>query len=529
MFDRRFPILGGVVPPMLGRQAVMSRMLGALTKGVRHHLQVVGPRFAGKTVVLKNLVTTLRRAGSEYGAVVYWDLAHQTPETYDAFMHRFGQELATALPPAQHEYAEHLRSDKCLGFKDILEVVEMMADECEIIAVLDGLEKPLSRPHLTRNVWDQLRELAIKPNLWFVTGSRKTLLDLTRDPETEASEFFNIFDPTPVRIGPFDDADVAAVLAGLSEVTLAAGAKTELLNATNGFPILFLETLNAILAKNKAGEVTQVATLEACDSALPSLDGFIGSLWDECPQTSRDLFLRVIEEQGVSRGAGVPAKDAETLLERGFVQQTSNKLGRPCRLLQKHLESRPSEGSALIRLFGTADAYQRNLKGAFEKRIAQIDGLDKDIRKYLERGVEDLPEHPSVFLGGVHGILERVLGLVWKAECWNGELGKAQIPSEWIATWRQNDEKFPEAWLSRFPEGGQRLRLLDLITGTQQSDRLARHVTKNTYVLANALQGLRDFGVHPKATTHDVGVAYAALHASIELAAIVTAELRTRV
>jgi len=365
------------------------------------------------------------------------------------------------------------------------------------------------------------------PGQFWAEINSKTLRDLTRDPETEASEFFNIFDPTPVRLGPFDDADVAAVLASLSEVNFASGAKTELLNATNGFPILMLETLNAVLAKCKSGEVTQIASFEACDSAFPALDGYLESLWDECPQTSKDLFLRVVDQQGVSRGAGVPAKDAEMLLERGFVQQSGNKLLRPSRLLQKHLESRPSEGNALIRLFGTADSYQRNVKSVFEKRTAQIDGLDKDIRKYLARGVEDLPEHPSVFLGSVHGILERILGLVWRAECWNVALGKPRIPDHWFDTWKQNQEKYPEEWHSRFPEGGQRLRLVDLITGTQRTDRLARHVTKNTYVLANALQGFRDFGVHPKAMNHDLGVAYAALHVSIELAAIVTAELAT--
>jgi hypothetical protein len=525
MYDRLFPILGGVAPPMLGRSAIKQRLTGALTKGARRHLQVVGPRFAGKTVVLQNLVATLQQAGSSDGAVVYWDLAHQTPETDDAFMKRFAVALANALPAEQRDYADHLRSDKCLGFKDVLEVVELLGGACEIIAVLDGFEKPLSRSQITRNVYDQLRELAIRSNLWLVTGSRKPLQELLRDPDTEASEFFNIFDPSPVRVGPFDDADVTAVLSTLGVVTLSQGAKTELLNATNGFPILMLEVLNALLDQHRSGEVTPAALSEACDTSLASLGGYIGSLWDECPQTSKDLFLRVVDEQAVSRGAGVPAKDAETLIERGFVHQAANRLVRPCRLLLKHLESRPNEGSALIRLFGTAGAYQRNMKGALEKRIAQIDGLDKDIRKYLERGVEDLPEHPSVFLGSVHGILERVLTLIWRAECWSERLDKPQIHDAWFDIWRQNQEKVSPDWYSRFPEGGQRLRLLDMITGTQNTDRLARYVTKNTYVLANSLQGFRDFGVHPKATSHDLGTAYAALHVCIELSAIMTAEL----
>jgi hypothetical protein len=142
--------------------------------------------------------------------------------------------------------------------------------------------------------------------------------------------------------------------------------------------------------------------------------------------------------------------------------------------------------------------------------------------------VEDLPEHANVFLGSVHGILERVLTLIWKAECWGPTLGKPAIPDGWFDTWRQNQENFSQDWFGRFPEGGQRLRLLDLITGTQRTDRLARYVTKNTYVLANSLQGFRDFGVHPKATSPDIGAAYSALHISIELAAIVTAELTSQ-
>jgi hypothetical protein len=38
---------------MLGREATMERMWGALTKATPDHLQMVGPRFAGKTVVLR--------------------------------------------------------------------------------------------------------------------------------------------------------------------------------------------------------------------------------------------------------------------------------------------------------------------------------------------------------------------------------------------------------------------------------------------------------------------------------------------
>src|SRR5262249_622993 len=130
----------------------------------------------------------------------------------------------------------------------------------------------------------------------------------------------------------------------------------------------------------------------------------------------------------------------------------------------------------------------------------------------------------------VHGILERALTLIWRAECWKSESNKPYVPSEWFSIWRRNgeDKRFEE-WQTRFPEGGQRLRLLDLMTGTQKTDRLARFVTKNTYTLANAVQGFRDFGVHPKGIEIELGVAYSALHVCIELAATVTSELSSRV
>jgi putative ABC transport system substrate-binding protein len=135
-----------------------------------------------------------------------------------------------------------------------------------------------------------------------------------------------------------------------------------------------------------------------------------------------------------------------------------------------------------------------------QRRIAQINGVDPALKRCLERGVEDMSDHPMVFLRNVHGILEQSLALIWRTECWKAEANKPYIPSEWVSIWRRNGERNFEEWLTRFPEGGQRLHLLDLMTGTQKTDRLARFVTKNNYVLANSVRGFRDLGVHPKAT-----------------------------
>jgi hypothetical protein len=526
MLNRRFPILGTSVPPMLGRDAIMHEMLSALTKSTPSHLQVVGPRFAGKTVILHELARRLREAKAPFTAVLIWDLGHQTPSTDELFMQRLARELSDALAENHASYAEHLKAPQVKPYQDIGEVLDALKDEGrKVLVIMDGFDKPLSSGQLTRNLWDQLRELGLKPSLRFVTASRRTLRELIRHPDAQTSDFWNIFEPSPVRIGCFDENDLSLILGQVPDLQLTAGAQTELWNASNGFPVIMLEVLNVLSERGKGGEISTDFVRSACAEAFPLLSDKIDSLWMECPPSCQDLLRRVQEECALSR-TGVPHADADILIERGFIHQIGNKLQRPNRLLERYLNDQPNENTALARLFGAAESYQQNLKGVLERRIAQINGMDGALKRYLERGIEDMPKHPNVFLANVHGILEQALTLIWRAECWKSETNKPHIPSDWFSIWRRNNEdrRFEE-WQTRFPEGGPRLRLLDLMTGTQKTDRLARFVTKNTYVLANSVQGFRDFGAHQKATEIKLEVGYSALHLCIELAATVTSEL----
>ncbi|WFU74261.1 hypothetical protein [Bradyrhizobium sp. CB2312] len=390
---------------------------------------------------------------------------------------------------------------------------------------MDGFDKPLSNGRLTRNLWDQLRELALKPSLRLVTASRRTLRDLIRNPESQTSDFWGIFDPSPVRVGCFDENDLAALLHQLPHLKLTGGAQTELWNASNGCPVMMLEALNCLCDEiSEAVTVTPEVMKSSCESAYPYVKDKIDSLWRDCSPQGQDLLFRVMEEGAVLRTGSIGA-DAESLMDKGFVRLVGNKVQGVSRLLGRYLEEQPNENSALLRMFGDVHSYNNNLKAALEHRLSQVENLDGVLNRYLRQGVGDFPEHPGMFLSSVHGMLEQALTLIWKAECWDTQKNRPWIPSEWFSLWQRNEEKIPEEWKTRFPEGGQRLRLLDLMTGTQKSDRLARCATKNTYVLANALQGFRDFGVHPKAAEIDLGTAYAALHLCVELAALLAREL----
>jgi hypothetical protein len=518
MKERRFPILGTSVPPMLGRDATMKRMIASLTKSTPDHLQVVGPRFSGKTVILHELARRLRDAGKPYSAVVLWDLGHQTPGTDSLFMQRLATELSAALVKPHAAYAEHLRHAQDAPYQDIAEVLSALgAENCKVLAIMDGFDKPLSNGQLTRNLWDQLRELAHNPSLRLVTASRRTLRDLIRNPDAQTSDFWNIFDPEPVRIGCFNEDDLNTLLAKLPEIELAAGGRTELWNASNGFPIMMLEILNALRAHKPF--IDHEFMRSACEGAYPTTRDKLDALWIDCPPSCRDLFMQVLEQREVACAGGTSA-DAEMLTERGFVRRTGKKLSHPNRMLTRFLDEQPSEDGALGRLFGPAEAYQKHFKGVLEHRITQISAINPTLHRYLRRAIEDLPEDPTVFMTNVRGIVDQAFELIWAAEL----SGKA-IPSAWMSIWKLNDEQGIREWETTFPQGVRRVRLLNLMTGSNKSKPCARYITKRTYVLMNAAHAFGDFGQHQEGAPVDPGTAYAALNLCVELAASLACEL----
>lgn len=520
MPDSRFPILGTTVPPMLGRASILQRMIGALTKAIPDHLQMVGPRFAGKTVVLHELAARLQQSGSPYSGVVLWDLGHHTPISDEAFMQSLARQLSLVLTGDLSVYADHLKNPQGNPYQEIAEVLDSLKDESvKVLLIMDGFDKPLSNGQLTRNLWDQLRELALKPSLRLITASRRTLRDLIRSPDAQTSDFWNIFDPTPVRVGCFDADDLSDVLAAVPAHRLAAGAQTELWNASNGFPVLVLGVLNTAYENATTEVIDHVAINAACDAAFPALRDKLDALWIDCPPSSQDLLRRVLDEDAVSRH-GVAAVDVDTLVERGFASATANKIQRPSRLLCKYLDEQPNERNALLRLFGSPDAYKRNLKEVLERRIGQISGIDPALKRYLERGAEDLPDHASLFLSNVRGIVDRAFDIVWAAE-----IPDRRIPSGWMSIWKRNGEPRIDDWETTFPQGVRRLGLLKLMMGGEKSARCAKHITKSTYVLMNAVYPFGDFGQHQEGAPIDPGTAYAALHLCVELASALAREL----
>jgi hypothetical protein len=280
-----------------------------------------------------------------------------------------------------------------------------------------------------------------------------------------------------------------------------------------------LEVLNTLVEMGCSGSISPEVMRAACEGAFPAVNDILDVLWTECSPTCQDL-LRHVRDKGEVGRAGLANADVEMLIERGFVHQKDGKVRRASRMLGRLLDGQPNEGSALSRLFGDAETYRKHLKGVLERRIAQIDNIDPILMRYLQRAIDDLPEHPSVFLTNVRGIVDQAFELIW-----NAEMQSRSIPSAWMSIWKRNDEPRINEFETTFPQGVQRLRLLNMMTGTNKSKACARYVTKSTYVLINGVHLFGDFGQHQEGSPVDSEVAYSALHLCIEMTASLARQL----
>ena len=524
MAEALFPILGPTIAPLLGRAAVMQRLWNDLTKQTPSHLSVVGPRYAGKTVLMHGLAERMRQDDSPYAAVITWDLGHQTPDSNTAFLKTLCHKLGEGLKASGNDYyGEVLLAVEENEYDELREVLDALhTDECKVLMLWDGFDKPLSTGKLTRNLWDQLRELASCPSLRLVTATRRPLAELIRSEESVTSDFWNIFDMTPVRVGLFDESDRAVILEKIPGVTFKSGATTELENWSAGYPPLYLTLLNHILKNGGTKEVDNKAVNEAAQTALDGVSNFINYLWNDCPETAKDIYRHLIVH-GESPTVGVGPTERVHLEEKGFIKIFANKMMRGCRFLEYFIKSQGDNSGSMVRLFSTRDDYRGNIRGLLELRLNQLTSLDASLRRYLQRSIEDIPDHPEVCLSSMRGIVDRALDLIWDAELGSGSV----VPAEWFNEWQHNGERGPESyWDSKFPtKRGHQIRLLQLITGTQNSAPKAKRISKNTWALASSAQGFGDFGQHVDGIEIPLGVAVSAISVCLELAACLEIEL----
>jgi hypothetical protein len=528
MPDDRFPICTPVPPPMVGRNQLMAGLVRELTKETPSHRSIVGARYAGKSVVLAELARRMAAKNAPYRTVIEWDLGHNTPRTDEAFLQALSRQIGQGLTAAgEADYGDHLRGVDADFYAEIAGVLDMLAAEDKCILMLwDGFDKPLTAGTLTRNLWDNLRELCLKSSLRLVTATRRNLSDLIRDEKSVTSDFWNIFGNV-VRVGPFSEADIDAVIATLPVHTFAAGARTELLNWSGGNPPLLLSLLDALIHEHASGQLRNDHVNQAANKLSDQVAQIVAATWSDCPTSAQDLRERMTGAE--VELAETASADRDALVEKGFALVAGQRLLPTCRLLDRHLQGAGPDSGSLSRLFGTWDDYHANIPDVLKRRLSHISRHDQRLYRYVETAVGLLYQDPEVALNNLTSIEERALDVVWTRECDSGK----KIPVQTVGYWteparnghrlvsdmmRVGDFEIPsDRW--------KQLGVLQLLTGSYSGfDSRARCTTKDTYVLLNAIHSLRNRSQHADGQEIHVGVAAAALMLCVELLACLSRE-----
>ena len=551
---------------MLGRGALVRQIERHLLKPSPDHVSVVGPRHYGKSVLLRHLAGAYllgptgyrvlppdkpaelaganRWGPSDFLATVYIDLRHDTPGSDGAFRRRFAEEIkATFQPdlwgssdqPALWESFEMFELSEYLDIENETshESLDLVFTELEdrgarMLVVLDGLDYALTGTGLTRNLWDQLRSLAQKTSLRFVTGSRRPLRKLCKTEESRTSDFWEIFYDTPIRVAALDDSDWDAFLQPLLDAGCAfdESARKEIANWTGGVPLLVCALLQKLWEQYRGTpRLSKLEIDRAAGAVLGERRELLAELWDDC-----DVELRA--DLGALAAADIPVVDLSdgrrrALESRGFGRISKNRLRSSCRMMQHYAEERAPALADLTRLFGTAPDFEAHIRSLLELRLAQVagQGVDRDLRESVSNAVRDIEPDPKHALIWIRSIADRALALIWDAELPRDRA----LPPKWIDEWRHAGVKSLPEDGGKLPYGsGLQCGVLRLITGTDRVRRQSRYVTKTTSLLVDHLQSVGSFGQHREnfpETDVSVGFAAVGILAAISLVDNLTADL----
>lgn len=529
MTDRRFPILGTEEIPMLGRAQLMDRIWGDISKTTPSNLSIVGPRYIGKTVLLRALAERAKADGSPFALVLYWEVGFKPPQSDEAFIADLCDQLHETLAVDLVKYKDHrayLADDKT--FPVLKEVMDLLqADGEAILMIWDGFDKPLSQGQLSGTLFGQLRDLFNGKSHKIITAARAKQSELAADKQVEDSPFWNMFDVNPVRVGPLDDGDCQAMFAAGGFKPQKGGEK-ELLNWTGGHPLLFLEVLNQ-LHRDQTFEFDNTHVSNAAKKVGPTLVNFLDKLWGACTADAKAIF-RSLVEQGELDNSNVTRGTQDSLISQAFAKATGSKLKPSCGLLQQHIQDASGQDGGIKRSFGMPDDYEANIRELLEIRLSQIQRpVNNRLHRLVKQSISHLPSDPDDCLNNLTRIEELSLDVVWQFEATAGSL-----PAEVISAWttfpcdrdrtvkdrmENNDWRIPTDRL-------QQILILERLTGSRKDfTPLAKKISKDTYVLLNAIHSFRNRTEHTDGQQMPVGVAASALLLCVELLSCLEREL----
>ena len=514
MAENPFEVLGTRMAILRGRARDWDRLMRGLKKPTPSHLSVVGPRFIGKTTLLNAVADHFANdiEGKKwFDACVYWDSRHNTPSDDSAFYQTFARHAADPIKLVDAEIGGELAKPENGNIDAIRFAFESLAqDGKKVLYIMDGLDKVLLEGQITRNLWDSLRSLAELTSLRFLTGSQRRLRELCGSHETKTSDFWEIFDPTPIALSAFSENDWDSILAPfqMRGITFQTGAPKELINWSGGVPVLASAICRSIWDEVRNSDVVSRDQVNSIAGRLRAdgLQDILNTLWEDCTEEDRGDLAELAKDQFI-RADQISSQRLQMLQSRGYVERDGSVLKLSCRAMKEYALRYGERSTALRRLFGSKPDFEINIKGLLELRFGHLDNADEEMSDFVRLAIQSV-DKPHLVVVYIRSLVNRALALIW-----DSELPSRRIPEDWIHHW-EHCGRFPpkDGVVPASPK--QQCNLLELMTGEHQA--AATKVSRVSYLLLNSLYSVGNFGQH-RSETASISFAATVCLSSIEL------------
>lgn len=483
-----YDVTGADDAPTLGREYEVSAILQRLRKKTPENVSVLGPRFIGKSAVLRAVCAHISQDPA-WIASVRIDLRHNTPASDELFRLRIANSVAHALRAKGQ--ADLVDEPVRFAFLDPLADLLEDADQ-RILIILDGMDSVLGKPGLTRELWDNLLALARRKAFRFVTGSRARLRDLCASEASATSDFWNVFHPNPHFLGAFRDDAWPRLLSPLSGARqFVPEVVTAIRSQTGGIPYLTVALLHQLAERDCATKAVDVemAAAAVLESDVP------GALWNDCDEDLRGHFARVAAEPQTA--SSLPPDVLRDLTLRGLVHEQGNRVRATAALMVRYARERDPRSALLQQLFAAPADYERNVSSLLSLRFKQIpqSRLPPSLRSKVELSIARLrSECPEDSLLYLRGLVEAALPEMLRVE------GAAQvIPPAWMEAWAAADIRERRDPHDVTGERSQQLAVLRLAAKSDPRRRLRpqlKKVSREAVLLVEALDAVGSYGQH---------------------------------
>lgn len=525
LVDDPFPVRGTSEPILYGRSKELTNILRHLEKKVPAHISIVGPRYIGKTTLVRQIARHFAANQSTFDGHVYWRTRGVRDDV--SFRRELGRQLLNVMNEVCPAAAKALSGYTGDSF-DLLQLAfeELRDQKKRVLLILDGFDEVLLSTDVTANNWDNMRLLGEMPSVRFLTCTRRPLVDLCARPESLLSPFFNLFSGS-VSLGPFTEEDIHQLVGPFLQrgISMEAGVEKELHNFSGGIPIIASLICKRLWDGLQPGtnHITRGELFEAA-SSVNNNEGkeILKALWKDCDEEERADFGDLVGGK-ITNSHDIPLDRRDSLSQRGFICVDGNKVSSRCRVVEQYAKEHETNASGLRRIFVNREAFDANIQALLQLRFSSLKGADPKILTFIRLAIQEI-DQPDVVLNQVRAGVERAL------DTWlDLEFPDRKIPADWSNGWKQKDRDGndpehnpPTGFVSK--KRGAQCYLLRLVADPRKAGKT--RIRQSTQLLIDALQSVGDFGQHREGEVPPVMFGASIVLALIQMAEQVADNLR---